>query len=153
MKLNYFKGCSTMEEVKKLYKELALANHPDRGGDTAIMQEINGEYSYVIETGNFGQTVEEKQTALIYKDLIDQIVMLEGIFIEIIGTWVWVSGQTYPVRDQLKQAGLKFSHGKKMWYYHEGEFTSYKKSTDIEDIRAKYGTTFINGKAQMWQLT
>ena len=39
--MKYFKDCKTIEEVKSLYKKLAMENHPDKGGDTATMQAIN----------------------------------------------------------------------------------------------------------------
>jgi DnaJ-class molecular chaperone len=41
---NYFSKCSTVEEVKSLYRTLAKQHHPDLGGDTATMQEINSQY-------------------------------------------------------------------------------------------------------------
>lgn len=40
----YFKNVTTLEELRKQYKELLKAHHPDNGGDVAIMQEINAEY-------------------------------------------------------------------------------------------------------------
>jgi len=40
----YFDGICTLDELKKAYRELALANHLDRGGDTAVMQATNAEY-------------------------------------------------------------------------------------------------------------
>lgn len=40
----YFDGITTLEELKKIYRELAFANHPDRGGDTVTMQAINAEF-------------------------------------------------------------------------------------------------------------
>ena len=42
--MQYFKNVTSVEEVKSLYKKLALANHPDMGGDSATMQEINNEF-------------------------------------------------------------------------------------------------------------
>ena len=42
--MKYFAGISNLDDLKREYKRLALANHPDRGGDTAVMQEINAEY-------------------------------------------------------------------------------------------------------------
>ena len=44
MSTKYFASFYTVEDVKKEYKRLAMANHPDRGGDTATMQEINAQY-------------------------------------------------------------------------------------------------------------
>ena len=40
----YFEKTKNLDELKKKYRELAFANHPDRGGDTATMQAINAEY-------------------------------------------------------------------------------------------------------------
>lgn len=42
--MKYFAGIKNLEELKREYKRLALANHPDRGGDTATMQAINADY-------------------------------------------------------------------------------------------------------------
>lgn len=42
--MKYFSGVNSLEALKAAYKRLALENHPDRGGDTAVMQEINSEY-------------------------------------------------------------------------------------------------------------
>lgn len=42
--MKYFSGVNSLEALKAAYKRLALENHPDRGGDTATMQEINAEY-------------------------------------------------------------------------------------------------------------
>lgn len=41
----YFDNCRTEEEAKRTYRRLAMLHHPDRGGSTAVMQDINAEYS------------------------------------------------------------------------------------------------------------
>ena len=43
--VNYFEGISTLEELEARYRDLARQNHPDVGGDTAIMAEINRQHS------------------------------------------------------------------------------------------------------------
>lgn len=40
----WFNNPKTLEELKKQYKKLAMAHHPDCGGTTEEMQEINAEY-------------------------------------------------------------------------------------------------------------
>ena len=46
--MKYFTACTTLDELKKEYRRLAMANHPDRGGDEATMKAINAEYDAVF---------------------------------------------------------------------------------------------------------
>ena len=46
--MKYFTTCTTLDELKKEYRRLAMANHPDRGGDEATMKAINAEYDAVF---------------------------------------------------------------------------------------------------------
>ncbi len=40
----YFQNIHSMADLKKEYRCLALQHHPDKGGDTAIMQRVNTEF-------------------------------------------------------------------------------------------------------------
>lgn len=151
MKSFYFKECKTLEEVKFLYKQLALKFHPDReGGSTVKMQEINAEYRDIIKNPRFKfseQTQEQKEEFNRYPDIIDKIVNLSGITIELIGDWIWISGNTYPHRQHLKELGFLFAPKKTMWYYRPAEYkSSNHKPKNIDDIRAKYGSETIRTK-------
>lgn len=46
--MKYFTACTTLDELKKEYRRLAMANHPDHGGDEATMKAINAEYDAVF---------------------------------------------------------------------------------------------------------
>lgn len=78
--------------------------------------------------------------------LQDKIEELEnsganGIKIEICGSWIWVSGNTYANKHRLKDAEFKYSKNKGMWYWHNG--TSYRKrgrELSIDKIRACFGS-------------
>lgn len=148
MKTKFFEGCQTLDDVKKRYKEQALLHHPDRGGDTATMQELNNEYERIIKSNRFEfKTEEERQENLIYPEIISQLVTLEGIVIEIIFKWVWVSGNTKQHRKRLKEIGLMFAPKKQMWYYRPASWSKdfYRsKPMEMEQIRARYGSEFIN---------
>jgi curved DNA-binding protein CbpA len=146
----YFKNCQTLEEVKKLYKELALKHHPDRGGETKVMQEINAEYESIKKNPFFKfeeQTQEQQDEFFKYPDIMSQIIVLEGILIELIGDWIWISGNTYPHRKKLGELGFYFAHKKVMWYFRPPEYKSTNhKPKSIEEIRAKYGSEQIKTK-------
>ena len=42
--MTYFTNIHTLDELKREYRRLAFANHPDRGGDVETMKAINAEY-------------------------------------------------------------------------------------------------------------
>jgi len=46
--MKYFKACKTLDELKKDYRSLALANHPDMGGSEEVMKAINAEYDQLF---------------------------------------------------------------------------------------------------------
>ena len=45
----YFENISTLEELRKQYKELLKIHHPDNGGNVSEMQEINSEYDRMFK--------------------------------------------------------------------------------------------------------
>lgn len=47
--MKYFKNIQTLSELKKKFRSLAIQNHPDKGGDTAVMQEINAEFDAMYQ--------------------------------------------------------------------------------------------------------
>jgi hypothetical protein len=150
MQTNYFYGCNTPEDLKKRYKELVLQFHPDRsGGCEETMKLINAEFQRISKYGNYtdnNTTEEQTNDFIMFADILNNIVNLPAINIEIIGKWLWVSGNTYPIKDTLKNNGFLFASAKKMWFYRaeSDKVNTYGKTMDIDNIRAKYGTTSIN---------
>ncbi len=146
----YFKDCNTIAEIKALYKKLAMENHPDRGGNTAAMQAINTEYAYAcarIAKGE-GLTGEQADARIRlseeYRVVIEKIIHLSGIVVELVGNWIWVTGNTRPVKDELKAAGLFFACKKCAWYYRSEEFKTRGNGAPLEAIRSKYGSETIH---------
>lgn len=152
--MNYFKTCSTLAEVKAMYKQLAKQFHPDITGTdtTAIMQLINAEYAKAIKLAASGANLsQDEQDAEIlnaeqYKNAINAIINLHGINIELCGGWIWVSGNTYQHKDIFKANGFYFASAKKMWYFRSVEYaTSNRQKHTMQEIRNKYGSQQISG--------
>jgi hypothetical protein len=136
----WFAGVTTKEEAKKRYRELAMKHHPDRGGRTEDMQEINNEYEKVMS----GKFDEKQEATRSYMDVVSQIVKYD-INIENVGSWLWVSGQkTIAIKSELKELGFKWSTSKKQWYYAEG-LGKKKRSSNLamDTIRNMYGSKII----------
>jgi hypothetical protein len=149
--MKFFNACSTIDEVRKLYRNLAKENHPDAGGSTAVMQEINNEYAFASAKLLKGENLtdvqieEEIRFSKEYQEVIEKIGNLPEIIIELVGRWIWVSGNTEDVKTQLKAAGLWWAPKKKMWYYRSEDFkVRHGGKKSMEEIRTTYGTQIVN---------
>jgi hypothetical protein len=162
--INYFSNCQTLEDAKALYHKLAMANHPDRGGDVRIMQEINAQYArfqseFTYHSERARQAAahaEGKKTAADYHDLEEVIEILRvkieavlnlGLTAELCGLWVWVSGDTRPQKEELKTLQFKWAHDKEAWYF-AGVPSFNRKPFTMDEIRNQYGSRTFTKAAQ-----
>lgn len=153
---NYFETCQTLDEAKQMFWSLAKIHHPDKGGNTATFQEILNQFhafkpsteKFAGESANFN-SVE-------YTDILMQLIFIPEIKIEICGSWVWVSGNTKPYKEQIKSVktgeGYKcgFSAKKVMWYFSPATYRKFSKRVlDIEEIRNLYGSKNVAKKERV----
>lgn len=152
--MTYFKNISDLEELRKEYRKLVKALHPDAGGTQADFVAMKKEYETLfkqIESGA-GKTAQDIEKDIqIDKDLqniIDKIVFFD-INIEVCGSWIWVDGNTFIVKEQLKEIGFKWSNKRKKWHYSKEEDTPnyFKSKLSFEEIERKYGSSKVQTKA------
>lgn len=143
----------TLDDLKGEYWRLAKQYHPDiTGGSKEKFQSMQNEYDNLTDSflrnSNFTASEVKNEVELdeTYKAVINAIVGLEGLKIEIVGKWIWVSGNTFPVKDILKSTSFKFAPVKKMWYYTFGERSKSRKEFTIDQIRNRYGSKDITTK-------
>ena len=151
--MTYFANCRTLEELKKEYRRLVMLHHPDRGGDTATMQDINNEHDIVFEqlkrrhNANNDDQHQTTETPEEFRNIILALLKLNGLTVELCGSWLWISGDTRPHKEALKAAGCRWSSSKKMWYWRHQEDGAHwsrgKKS--MSQIRMKYGSEVFAG--------
>ena len=151
----WFKGCKYAEQGKELYRNLVKNYHTDNGTqDDTIIKEINSEFTEWWKSHKHLHFSTEKQTeytqdtqetAEEFIDIIRNLSTLSGIKVEQCGSWLWIGGNTYPVREQLLSFGCKYSHGKKMWYWASGlDNHKYRGTKTMKQIRNMYGSKSVN---------
>ncbi|MCK9532679.1 MAG: hypothetical protein M0R77_19505 [Gammaproteobacteria bacterium] len=140
-----FKGLEGINEAKKIYKELAKKLHPDVGGTDEQFKTLNKIYNDFIENGL--KFEEDSEFDLELEKVISQILHYENIIIEVVGSWIWLSGDTKDIKETLKELGFKWASKKKMWYYGEMKGRNPKQKS-MDDIKAKYGSQTVQGKAR-----
>lgn len=154
MALQFFGSCKTLDEVKKLYRELCKTHHPDKGGDLATMQAVNNEYAKAVRIIAAGQDLKpeefeaEIRNAEQYKEAINAIQSLDGIDIEICGGWIWVTGpRTKEYKEIFKQHGFFWAKKKIAWYFRSPMYkTRNHRPMSLDAIRHKYGSQRIERK-------
>lgn len=149
--MNYFAKFTTVEEIKFNYRKLCMEHHPDRGGDTGTMQDINQQYQQAlaavhgqVSTGTDGQEHTyyyhaDIETTLM--ELINQLLKLhmQEVEIALIGTWLWILGNTKPYKDHLRELGCRWHFRRKCWYFHNGKYRSSTSSAELSELGEKYG--------------
>lgn len=137
-----------MDELKSEYRNLAKHFHPDCGGDAEIMKEINNQYERAFNAMNEKSSANadmNKESAAEFIAVMDALMKLHGIIVELCGSWLWISGNTLPVKEELKAAGCKWASKKKMWYWSPIEhFKIYGGKTSMSKIRQKYGSKILS---------
>lgn len=153
--MKWFNNPTTLEELKKQYKKLVFKHHPDKGGKTSDMQEINAEYDALfarlknIHKSADGKTYTAKQetteTPEQFREILEKLIHLDGVEIEICGSWIWLTGNTYTHRDHLNKLRFKYSRSKKAWYYHEEGYRKHSRKTfSLDEIRDLWGSERVN---------
>ena len=153
----FFEKVRTLDELRKEYHRLAFLHHPDKGGNTKTMQAINNQYEVLTKkliNSHEDFSDERKDWEMhVSEELmvkINSIINLPGITIELIGSWLWITGNTFPVRDTLKAEGFMFSPPKLCWYFHSGQYVKKNNSLhSMDELRNLWGHQEIETKAEL----
>ncbi|MFA6741648.1 MAG: hypothetical protein WCR78_09210 [Arcobacteraceae bacterium] len=138
-----FSEVTGINEAKKVYKTLAKKLHPDVGGSEEEFKLLNAIYNDFIENKIYFSN--EFKIDLDLEKIISQILHFENITIELVGSWIWLSGDTKEIKDKLKELGFKWASKKKMWYYGEMKGKSHGEKS-LDEIKDKYGSKTFKKK-------
>ena len=159
---NYFENITTLEDAKKLFRELCVKLHPDTSGaDTqsefiTMYQQFK---SFKPKTGTDKQNQDfESFDASEFYDMIKNFDNLINIDISFVGSFIWLEdnepGATFLQREKIKNIKLKGYNGarfaalKKTWYFSPEDYQQKSRSKkSLEQIKNSYGCkTFKSSK-------
>lgn len=160
--LAIFKSKRNVEELKKEYRRLILKHHPDKGGSKEETQLINAAYEdayrYVEAKENSSDPNGEKSNSSTratkediqkFIKIFDKLMKMDGLEIDIVGSWIWLSGNTYNHKEEIKNMNFRYSRKHKKWYYFEdiensAKTTGSKKT--YKQITEEYGLKKVEGR-------
>ena len=152
--VRYFKNVATLEDVRvRLIQHLHEVDPKSRRFKTVISQyeKAYEEFRSAHVKKNGEPYIERASTEPDeFLNIIINIMMMDGVNLERVGTWFWASGNTKTYKAELKKLGFWWNKDRLVWQWHdknaEGRSRKSKKNSGL--IKAIYGETVIKADAE-----
>ncbi len=153
--MQYFKSAKDISSLKTEYRDLIKRYHPDLGpaaefdSRNRAMADINQEYERLFQVlkDRPGASYQDKGANVYdgYREQVEKVIHYPGLIVEICGAWIWVTGNTRAVKDQLHAAGYIWAPKKKAWFWRPEQCKNVfrHKGWEMDRIRDQYGSTRI----------
>lgn len=160
----YFSDCRDVVEVKLLFKKLAMKFHPDHNRTDMMAAErfanMLEQYQAALagRHGEKSQDGEGKEHTYYYKEEIEKAIaefvdrlIATGILLDpeveanLIGTWLWITGETKKHAKLLGRDGLKaqFHSKRKCWFFTPDTRKTGFSPNGLGHLAVKYGAERI----------
>lgn len=152
--MNYFNNCNTIDEAKKLFRELCIKLHPDTSGRDS-QNEFIKMFDQFKKFKPCNQTEQQKQDfknfdAAEFYDMIKNFDGLQDVTVSFVGSFIWLEdnkpGATFLQREKIKSIKLtgfnnaRFATVKKSWYFSPEDYQQKSKSKkSLEELKTVYG--------------
>jgi hypothetical protein len=73
---------------------------------------------------------------------------MPGVEISLIGVWVWVTGETKPHKESLKELKLRWHSGREAWFFAAKPWHGGRSSASLSGLAAKYGCSKFAAEQQ-----
>ncbi len=149
-----FNNCKSIEEAKKVYRELSKNNHPDKGGSVEMMQQINIEYDRFIKlfidnrVNNFSADKDYNINSEPFIDMLKKVIHFD-MEIEIIGFWIYARDcWSVEAKETLKELGFWYSKKHKSYVFSGTKKKRIRSKLTTEDIRDIHGSTTVKEREE-----
>jgi curved DNA-binding protein CbpA len=149
-----------IQELRDLYRKYAVQLHPDKPtGDHEKFTTMQNEYETVLKEISENEKIkagkENRDPFFTFEgeseimEMLKKAMRVKNIIIEICGSWLWISGNTFPVHEVLRSFGMRYSKKKKAWYF--SPYMSKKRKAgrySMKKIRNTFGSTILDNKEE-----
>lgn len=113
----------TLEDLKRVYSDeySEVRYDVDLLKDLDLAYEDNFDAVRCLHRTKGGkvhstESAQNHETVGFFPEFVEAISNMADVEYNIEGTWLWVSGNTKPHREELKRLGLRWAPKRKMWY-------------------------------------
>lgn len=151
----WFRDITTVEELRKRYRELLKQYHPDNGGNEETMKEINTAYDRLFarmsrENNSDSQSYTQEENEQ-FKAILNEIVGF-NMTTKIIGNWLWCF-DCFQYKDRLKELGFKWAAKKKAWVWHGEPYRRHHKGEiPLDKIKERYGCKTVRNHSRQYAI-
>ncbi len=144
MKQKFFISCRNVDEARTRAFALKEMFELQRPENKSLRLEVEAEYHFMKDFFRASEnSPEAKDTEPTQEEIMKKLSPL-NLNVEVCGKWVWVYGNTKPHKDYLKKLRLRFSPGKKCWYWRPDKYRSINtEPMDMDEIRRKHGSSRV----------
>ena len=140
---------NTFEDLKSAYRTACKKYHPDLNPDgLELMKVINSAYAFLKENINkWNYTQQTSDTGLDeqIQAIFDKIKHFVNVKSEVCGAWLWLEGETWRYKKELKELKFKWASKKRQWYWNDGTFRKKSKRVlSMNEIRNLYGSVELD---------
>jgi len=73
----------------------------------------------------------------------EKVREISDVEVELVGSWLWVDGETYEHKDKLNELGFRWSNKREKWYWHTGPWKGYGSDKSYKHLKDKHGAQTI----------
>lgn len=150
----------TLDGLKDSFRKQAFKYHPDRNPHGLEMMKVINAANTILQEQSIYWIRESKERKPQFNDdfynrhidpsiveemekALEALKKFRNITVEIIGTWIWVSGEAERYDGSLRQAGFWYSPKREAYYWKPADWEPYKqkdKKYSMDKLRDIFGT-------------